>query len=324
MSVTTVILLLAGMALILLGSDFLVDGSSAIARRSGISEFVIGLTIVGIGTSMPEMVVSFISSLRGQADMSVGNIVGSNIFNTCLILGVTAVILPITITKENLKKDMPINIVSTLMLIWFGTNRVFLHAQPNTISRMEGILMLLAFALYMYSCFTQKNKQVEESKPETSDNAGNKALYLYILMVVAGFAGLIIGGNLFVDNATVIARHFGWSDKFIGITILAGGTSLPELATCVVAAFKKKGQLALGNIIGSNVSNILLILGGSALINPLHMEKINNVDLGFVLLSTIMLPICYFTFKRKALDRVEGILLLLMECVYFGYLVSTL
>lgn len=323
MSFWTVILLLIGVVMVVAGSDYLVDGASDIARRSGISEFVIGLTIVGIGTSMPEMVVSFISSIRGNADMSIGNVVGSNIVNTCLILGLTALILPITITKDNLRRDIPLNIVATLLLIVLGMNKtIFNFGSNDIITRAEGLAMLLCFAAYMFYCF--KKGDVSADAPQQEEAGENKPLYLSILMILLGLVGLVWGGRLFVDNASDIARHLGWSDKFIGITILAGGTSLPELATCVVAAIKKKGQLALGNIIGSNISNILLILGGAALINPLTLDKINPVDMGVMLLSALLLLVSYFTFTKHKLDRVEGAVFLLLQAGYFCYLVLSL
>lgn len=323
MSFWTVILLVVGVVMVVAGSDYLVDGASDIARRSGISEFVIGLTIVGIGTSMPEMVVSFISSIRGNADMSIGNVVGSNIVNTCLILGLTALILPITITKDNFRRDIPLNIVATLLLIVLGMNKtIFNFGSSDIITRAEGLAMLLCFAAYMFYCF--KKGDVSADTPQQEEAGENKPLYLSILMILLGLVGLVWGGRLFVDNASAIARHLGWSDKFIGITILAGGTSLPELATCVVAAIKKKGQLALGNIIGSNISNILLILGGAALINPLTLDKINPVDMGVMLLSALLLLVSYFTFTKHKLDRVEGAVFLLLQAGYFCYLVLSM
>lgn len=321
MSFYTILLLILGVVLVVAGSNYLVDGASDIARRSGLSEFVIGLTIVGIGTSTPEMVVSFLSSWRGNADMSVGNIVGSNIFNTYLILGITAVILPMAITAENIRRDIPLNILAATLLVCLGMNKFLFGIGENELSRLDGAIMLVCFALYLYSCFRYGASHPSEPEEEIKHY---KSVAVPIVMVIGGLAALIFGGRMFVDNATVLARHFGWSDKFIAITILAGGTSLPELATCVVAAFKKKGQLALGNIIGSNISNILLILGGSALIHPLRLSGINPVDMGFVLLSTLFLLAAYFTFDKHKLDRTEGIALLALEGVYAYLLISAL
>lgn len=312
MSYTTILFLLLGLAMIVAGSNYLVDGASEIARRSGLSEFVIGLTIIGIGTSTPEMVVSFLSAFRGQADMAVGNIIGSNIFNTYLILGFTAIILPITVTASNLKKDIPLNLLATLMLINMGLS-------GNSLTRVEGAVLLSCFAVYMYFCFKQQAPQEEEEQAKSSSS-----VFVLALMVIGGLAGLILGGRLFVDSATEIARHFGWSEKFIGLTILAGGTSLPELATCIVAAMKRKGQMALGNIIGSNVSNILLILGGSALINPLNMHGINITDMAFLLLSALLLFIPYINRNNARIGRFAGVVFLITEAAYFSMLVLNL
>lgn len=322
MCITNILLLILGITLVVAGSDFLVDGASAVARKSGISEFVIGLTIVGIGTSTPEMVVSFISAIQGSSDMSVGNILGSNIFNTCLILGLTAVILPMKFTPANIRRDIPLNILITVLLIVLGMNRTLFHIGRDELSRFDGAILLLCFALYMYSCF--KNGKEEKDEAEEHQEKTYRYRFTPIILIIAGIAGLLFGGRLFVDNASIIARHMGWSDKFIGITILAMGTSLPELATCVVAAAKKKGQLALGNIIGSNISNILLILGGSSLIRPLSFANITSIDLGFLLLTALFLLVSYFTFGKKTLDRSEGVILLLMEAFYFYLLVISM
>ena len=314
-----IFILLAGLLMILFGANWLVDGSSSIAKRFGISEFVIGLTIVGIGTSTPEMVVSFLSSLQGKADMAIGNIVGSNIFNTMMILGVTALISPLTITAGNLKKDIPLNIIVTVILIILGMNLTIFGHGADQLSRIDGAILLGIFAWYLWSSF----------KEDTPDAEGEEGIKEYsnaisILLVIAGLASLIIGGRLFVNSATELAKMFGVSDKFIAITIMAAGTSMPELATCAVAALKGRGQLALGNILGSNISNILLILGGSALINPLSFSGMSNVDLGAVLISAIFILASAYLFKKKSLDRFEGIILILMEVAYMWYLISNL
>lgn len=314
-----IFILLAGLLMILFGANWLVDGSSSIAKRFGISEFVIGLTIVGIGTSTPEMVVSFLSSIQGKADMAIGNIVGSNIFNTMMILGVTALISPLTITAGNLKKDIPLNIIVTVILIILGMNLTLFGHGADQLSRIDGAILLGIFAWYLWSSF----------KEDTPDAEGEEGIKEYsnaisILLVIAGLASLIIGGRLFVNSATELAKMFGVSDKFIAITVMAAGTSMPELATCVVAALKGRGQLALGNILGSNISNILLILGGSALINPLSFSGMTYVDLGAVLISAIFILASAYLFKKKSLDRFEGIVLLLMEAGYMWYLIANL
>ena len=313
-----ILLLIAGLVLILLGANYLVDGSSSIAKRFGISEFVIGLTIVGIGTSTPEMVVSFLSAFQGKADMAIGNVVGSNIFNTLMILGATALVAPMIITRSNLKKDIPINIGVTVLLIILGMNFTIFGYGNDQLSRIDGLVLLAIFAWYLWSSF--KNDTTEDENSEIAV----KNVPVSILMIIAGLAGLIIGGKLFVNSATELAKMFGVSDKFIAITVMAAGTSMPELATCIVAALKGRGQLALGNILGSNISNILLILGGAAVIHPLSFTGMTPVDLGIVLLSCIIIFLCAHMFKKKEIDRAEGIILLLMEAGYMWYLISNL
>ena len=313
------IILLAGLLLILFGANWLVDGSSSIAKRFGISEFVIGLTIVGIGTSTPEMVVSFLSSFQGKADMAIGNIIGSNIFNTMMILGVTAMIAPLTITKRNLKKDIPLNIIVTIILIILGMNFTIFGIGEDKLSRIDGLILLGIFAWYMWTSFRSDN-------PDEGEEGEIKQYtpVISILLIFAGLASLIAGGKLFVNSATELARLFGVSDKFIAITVMAAGTSMPELATCIVAALKGRGQLALGNILGSNISNILLILGGAALINPLSFSGMTYVDLGTVLLGGIIILASAYMFRKRRIDRVEATFILLIEAGYMWHLISTI
>lgn len=313
-------LLIAGLAMILFGANWLVNGSSSIAKRFGISEFVIGLTIVGIGTSSPEMVVSFLSSLQGKADMAIGNIAGSNIFNTLLILGITALISPLTITKSNLKRDIPLNIIVTIILILLGMNFTIFGAGKDQLCRIDGAILLVIFVLYLWSSFKS------DSSDEENGGEGIKeySTFMSISMVAAGLAALIFGGKLFVNSATELTKMFGVSDKFIAITVMAAGTSMPELATCVVAALKGRGQLALGNVLGSNIANILLILGGSALISPLSFSGMTYVDIGILLLCAAFIFASAFLFKKKQLDRYEGAILVLTEAGYMWYLISSL
>lgn len=313
-----ILILLAGLLLILFGANFLVDGSSSIAKKLGLSEFVIGLTVVGIGTSTPEMVVSFMSSFQGKADMAIGNVVGSNIFNTMMILGVTALIAPLAITKSNLKRDIPLNIGVTILLILLGMNLTIFGKGQDQLCRLDGALLLAVFAWYMWTSFKSDTTDGEES------NTKEYSVFMSLVFIVGGLAGLIFGGRLFVNAATELAKLFGVSDKFIAITVMAAGTSMPELATCVVAAFKGRGQLALGNILGSNISNILLILGGAALINPLSFTGMTTVDLGALLLSSVFILASAYMFRKKQLDRLEGIILVLMEAGYMWYLIANL
>lgn len=313
-----ILILIAGLLLILFGANYLVDGSSSIAKKFGLSEFIIGLTIVGIGTSTPEMVVSFLSSFQGKADMAIGNIVGSNIFNTMLILGVTALISPLMITKSNLRKDIPLNIIVTVLLIVLGMNQTLFGFGENQLSRLDGAILLAVFAWYIWSSFKSDSAGEEESQTK------EYSVLISIILILGGLAGLIIGGKLFVNSATELAKMFGVSDKFIAITVMAAGTSMPELATCVVAALKGRGQLALGNVLGSNISNILLILGGAALINPLSFSGMTVFDLGAVLVCAIFILASAYLFKKKQLDRFEGTILILLEVAYTWYLIANL
>ena len=314
-----ILTLIGGLILILLGANWLVDGSSSIAKRFGLSEFIIGLTIVGIGTSSPEMVVSFMSAMKGNADMAIGNVVGSNIFNTLTILGITALISPLVITKSNLRKDIPLNIIVTALLLILGLEMTLFNIGNNQLGRLDGAILLGIFAWYIWSSF--KSNQADSS--EESD-IKEYSILVSILLVAAGLAGLIFGGRLFVDSATALAKAMGVSDKFIAITVMAAGTSMPELATCVVAALKGRGQLALGNILGSNISNILLILGGASLIHPLSFSGMTNVDLFTLLGSAAFILFCAFTFRKKEIDRIEGAILVLMEVAYMWYLISNI
>ncbi len=307
--VLQILWLLVGLALIVFGADWLVDGASAIARKAGISEFVIGLTIVGFGTSCPELVVSLTGAIQGNADISVGNVIGSNIFNTLLILGMTAVIAPIAVTRSNSRRDIPIVVLVTFLFAFFCVS-------GSEIKRWEGVVFLLIFIAYMVYCF----KTDDGSSSREAAEVKVRNIWIAILLVAVGLGGLILGGQLFVNNATAIARALGVSDKFIAITLLAGGTSLPELATCIVAAAKKKDQLALGNVLGSNVFNILLILGASAVVTPLSTLAITWVDLAVILLSVVMVWLWTYTGKRYKIDRWEAILMLLCFAGYYTWL----
>ena len=311
----SIVLLIAGLALIVFGADWLVDGASAIARKAGVSEFVIGLTIVGFGTSCPELVVSLTGAIQGNADISVGNVIGSNIFNTLLILGVTALVMPVLVTPQNKKRDIPIMLLVTFLLAFCGLKHTACGIGIDGLSRFEGIMYLVIFAAYIYFCF-------KTDKADIADEDDIKKIGLWggIGLTLLGLAGLVVGGRLFVDNAVELAHKLGVSDKFIAITLLAGGTSLPELATCVVAAAKKKGQLALGNILGSNVFNILLILGCSAVVTPLSFAAINIVDIAALLASAVLVWMSSYTFKKDRIDRYEGAIFLLAFAAYYVWL----
>lgn len=313
-------ILVAGLALILMGANWLVDGSSSIAKKTGMSEFIIGLTIVGIGTSTPEMVVSFISSIKGQTDMAIGNIVGSNIFNTLVILGITALICPLDITKESLKRDLPLNIGVTGLLIILGMKGSLFGLGDDSLTRIDGLIMLLILVLYFRLLLRKPKNSIEIQEQESDESIKVFSTGKSVLFIIAGLAGLVIGGRLFVNAATEIALYYNMSQKFIALTIMAAGTSLPELATSVVAAIKGRGQLAMGNILGSNISNILLILGGSAVICPLSFGSMTAIDLGVVMIGAIFMFTSAYTFKSFKLDRFEAAILLLLEAGYMTWL----
>ena len=317
MLIVDVICILVGLVMILVGSDWLVDGASSVARKYGISEFVIGVTIVGIGTSMPELVSSAISAIGGHGDMALGNVTGSNICNVLLILGVTALISPIGYTRGNIRKDIPLALAVSMFLLLVLYNGFGLFGGVPGISRMDALFLLLFFVIFMVDSFKSgKQDAVEEVTEEGISMPIGKA----VVLIVLGLAGLVFGGRLFVDHTVSIAEQFHVSEAFISITLMALGTSLPELATCVVAAMKGKNQLALGNVIGSNIFNILLIIGASGLISQFEIQSISSVDMIMVVAVMVMLWMAALTFKKRELDRVEGAIFLLCYIGYITYL----
>lgn len=311
-------LILLGLVMILVGSDWLVEGASSIARKYGISEFIIGMTIVGIGTSMPELVSSVISAIGGHGDMALGNVTGSNICNILLILGVTALISPIRYTKSNIRKDIPFAIAVSLFLLLILYNGFGMIGEMGVpgISRMDALYLLLIFVIFMIDSFKSAKKGSEEEQEEAKPMPMGKAL----AYIAVGLAGLIFGGQFFVDHTVSIAERFHVSEAFISITLMAVGTSLPELATCVVAATKGKNQLALGNVIGSNIFNIALIIGTSAAISPFEIQTISTVDMAMVIVAVLLLWMAALTFKKRMLDRVEGAIFILVYIAYIVYL----
>ena len=317
-------ILLLGLILILWGANLMVDGASDVAKRFRLSEFLIGLTIVGIGTSAPEMVTSFMAAFQGNTDIAIGNIVGSNIFNACTIIGVTALIAPIAITKSNLFRDIPLNLGATILLIILGLKyTIFGIGSENQVGMADGIIMLLLFVYYMFVSF--RNGKKKQASSETDAAAQPKMSILKAsIMIVAGLSMLVIGGRAFVSAASELAILFNVSQKFIAVTIVAAGTSMPELATCAVAAYKGQGQLALGNILGSNISNILLILGGSAVICPLSFSGLTGMDLTIFMLSACSFVLTAWTVRRMRIDRIEGALLILVQIFYMTWLICHL
>lgn len=318
-----IFLLILGLALILGGANFLTDGSAALAQRFRVPEFIVGLTIVAVGTSTPELVVSVLSAAAGNSDVAIGNIVGSNIFNVFLILGVCALIAPLPLTGGNIRRDLPFLTAVSVLLLLLTSDRLLGLGEVDAIGRIDGIVMLLLYiALIRYTIRTERRtaalatQTTQTEKPQRS-----KSLWLIVVMIGGGLAGLVFGGELFLDSATAIARALGVSESVIAITLVAGGTSLPELASSVVSLLKGKSEMALGNVIGSNIANILLILGLSATIHPLTLGGITRIDLLTVLLSSVLLFVTAFTFRRKAVDRWEGAIFLVIYALYIGYLV---
>ena len=320
-----ILLLIAGLALILAGANYLVDGASTIAKKAGLSDFIIGMTIVGIGTSTPEMVVSFTSALKGNADIAVGNVVGSNIFNALMILGLTALFYPIKLTSNNVKKDIPFALLAAFVLCILGSSTWIDGTATNTISRVSGIMLLCLFGVFMaytiYSSTSQRGNDTGENSKGGNSSDKNTPAWLAAIMILGGLCGLVFGGDLFVDAASAIAGSLGVSDAVIAVTIVAGGTSMPELASCLVAAYKKNTDQALGNVIGSNVCNIFLILGGSATIHPLLMDGTTALDLLALMISSILIFLFAFTFRKKQIDRIEGAMLV---CLYVAFVAMTI
>ena len=314
-----VVILILGLLMVVLGANVLIEGSSSIARKLSVSEFVIGFTIVGFGTSLPELVVSVTGALQGNSDIAIGNVVGSNIFNVLLILALSALFSPIAITRTNHKRDIPTVIIITLLLILMGMSKtIFGLGAMDGLSRIEGVIFLLLFVLYIiYSFVSDKSGESEEDAQEI------KKLYpiwAAVIMVLVGLAFLIFGGRFFVNSAVAIARMLHVSDKFIAVTILAVGTSLPELATNIVAITKHHSQMALGNILGSNVFNILFILGVSAVITPMNFAGMNLVDMGVLVFSSLIILFGVYTGKRNTIDRTDGAIMLFTYIAYMVWL----
>lgn len=302
------LLIVAGTACILFGADRLTEGAVAMAAKLKIPEIVIGLTIVAFGTSTPEFAVSLSSALKGTADMAVGNVVGSNIFNAMFIIGIAALVLPITTTRAMVKKDIPFAIVASIILLALCYDR--------SLSRWDAIILLVVLCVFMYNTLrAAKAGKLDEQAPEVHTMATWKAIAWFAV----GLGGLVYGSNLFVDAATNIARTLGMSDAVIGLTIVAGGTSLPELATSVVAARKGNSAIAIGNVVGSNVLNILIILGLTGLISPMENLQIQPLDYGLMLFSMVLLWL--FSHTKYRIERWEGALLVVLYVAYTGYLI---
>lgn len=309
------IILIVSLAGIVFGADYLVAGAVSVARKFKVSDFVIGAAIVGVGTSMPELVVSFLGAVNGNADVAIGNVVGSNIFNVMGILGLTAMFFPIGIDRKNMKFEIPLCIGVSVLLTLLAFN--FFNGTPASISRPDGILLLAVFAGFMWYSFYRDRKSVPVAEEHAEED--KTPLALAIVKVVGGLALLIISCDFFVDNAVMIAKSFGVNDAFISLTLIACGTSLPELAASIAAAVKKNTQMALGNIVGSNIFNISLILGLSSQVMPLTSSGITYVDY-IVMIAAAIIPMI-LGIKGK-IGRFSGTLMLLSFVAYNWYLVS--
>jgi cation:H+ antiporter len=313
-----ILLLGGGIALVILGANWLVDGASALALRLNIPPLIIGLTVVAFGTSTPELTVSVISAYTGKTDIAVGNIVGSNIFNILFILGVSSLITPLKVASSTVWKEIPLSLLAAIVL-YIGVNDVIIDQGPIAIiSRIDGIILLLFFVIFLYYTFIQSR---------VGANAGDEedikpmAIWKSVVFIAIGLVALVYGGKFMVDGASHIALGMGVPEAVVGLTIVAIGTSMPELATSVVAAYKKKSDIAVGNVVGSNIFNIFFILGVSATVAPLPLGNISQVDLWLNIIASVLLFMTAYIGRGHKLTRLEGILLLLVYMAYMVYLI---
>lgn len=317
--------IIVGVVLVLWGADRLTEGASALARRMSVPEIVIGLTIVAAGTSAPELFVSLVSALKGTPDLAIGNVVGSNTMNSMLIVGITALVAPMVIARSTVKKDIPFSVLASVLLILLCMDDFHSFSiSGHMIGRFDGILLLIAFAVFMVYTFrvAMKGKKTADLVPAGTAAVAASSVWHSVAFVLLGLGCLIVGSNLFVDSASAVAADLGVSEGVIGLTIVAGGTSLPELATSVVAARKGQSAIAIGNVIGSNVFNILLILGLTAIISPMQIQGITTVDLMLMLFSVSL--VWLFSFTRFTVERWEGGVLTVGYLAYLGWLLYNL
>lgn len=317
----TILLLIIGLVMILFGANLMTDGSVVIAKRLGMSDFIIGLTIVAMMTSAPELVVSITGAVNASTEMSIGNVVGSNLFNILVIIGLTALISPIRVTKSNLVNELPLVILSSVVLLIMGS-APWLDGLPMTVTRVDGLLLLMFFIIFMrYTISSAKSNPEPEATTDASDTKKKPTpLWRAILVTLAGLGCLILGGQWFVDSASTIARALGWSEGLIGLTILAAGTSLPELATSIVAATKGHADLCLGNVIGSNIFNIFFVLGCTSTIMPLSFGSIGMFDLVALTVASLLFWVFGRYYRDRSITRPEGALLLICYVAYITYL----
>jgi cation:H+ antiporter len=315
----TFFLFLIGFVLLIKGADFLIEGASSIARLYNISNLVIGLTIVAFGTSTPELFVNIIASAKGNTDIAIGNVLGSNISNILLILGVSSIIYPLSVTKGTVWKEIPFSLLAVIVLGILANDQLVDKTGTSVLSRSDGSVFLSFFIIFIYYSFSiaKKIDGMEEHIPEKVSS-----FIQSILMVISGLVALTLGGKWIVDGAVHLATRFGMSQSLVGLTIVAIGTSLPELATSAVAAHKKNVEIAVGNIVGSNIFNIFFVLGISSIIKPLPFAIKSNIDIGVVIIASLFLFLSMFTGKRRSLDRWEGGIFLLLYACYIGFLIA--
>lgn len=308
--------LIVGFVLLIKGADYFVEGSSAVAKKFHVPSMIIGLTIVAMGTSAPECAVSIAAALKGSNEIAISNVIGSNIFNLIVVCGVCALLCPLTIDKKTLKAEFPMSILAGILLYVFGADFLYRGKDAvNTLGRLDGIIFLILFAGFLFwMIMSAKKARAESESEESSDMSSLKCL----IFVVGGLIAIIIGGDLVVDSASSIAAAFGLSQTLIGLTIVAVGTSLPELVTSLVAARKGEVDMALGNVIGSNIFNILLVLGVSASIHPILVPSNSLIDL--ILLTVMSLIVYVFAATKKKIGKVEGGFMVLMYIAYMYYI----
>jgi cation:H+ antiporter len=314
-----IILLLVGFVVLIKGADFLVSGSSSIAKKFNISNIAIGLTVVALGTSTPELLVSITSSMKGYNSAAFGNVIGSNNFNLLFILGIAGLIYPLAIQRNTVKYEVPFSLLAAGVFLFLVNDQFILGSDENQLSRLDSIILLFFFSLFMLYVFrTMSNASDFDQESEIKVMSNPASIGLIIL----GLVMLVGGGTLVVDNAIIVAENYGLSKRLIGLTILAIGTSLPELATSAVAAYKRNTDIAIGNVIGSNIFNVFFILPITGLIKPMSFDTAMNFDLGILLTGTILLIVFMFTWNKRKLDRWEAFLLLVGYFAYVWYLIS--
>jgi cation:H+ antiporter len=315
----TYILFVIGFVLLIKGADILVDGAASIARSFNVSDLVIGLTVVAFGTSTPELSVNIIASFKGNTDIAIGNVVGSNIANVLLILGVSSIIFPLAVTKGTVWKEIPFSLLAAIVLFVVANDRLLDGSQMSHLTRIDGMVFLSFFIIFIYYTFSIASRidGMGEHVPAVQHSWFRS--FMYILL---GLVGLTLGGKWIVDGAVTLATKFRMSESIVALTIVAVGTSLPELATSAVAAYKRNVEIAVGNIVGSNIFNIFFVLGASAIIKPLPFQMKNNLDIGVVIISNLLLFLFMFTGKKRSLDRWEGIASLILYAGYVTFLIT--